>query len=423
MISFLTTLFIATFILQPTEWISIFSGIPLQELLMLIIVMLTAITKSDVLFTFFKLKTTRFFLAYIFMALVGYTVSGYGAGIFLSEHAPKVLRYFLSYMVVVIGLDSLSKIRFSLLVSMMSALLVALLCIRLRETGLGVGAGIGVTVQELNWRGGVQWLGQVSGSNSTAFLLVTQLGLTLTFLSKAERGFKKMLAIFSLVAILLAILYTGSRGGLLGTIGVFAFFGMIKYQISIKKAVPLGIVLLAALFVLKPTSDDRGLRDSSSNERVELMYHGLQMLKENPFVGVGYNRFHLENPIRKVAHNIYLQQIAENGLIGASFFFLMFYTSIRNSKKYYDENQDDQLLKNTTLGIWCSSVGLAICTFFLSASHFLPYIILGLITSLPGPNALKYKLGFSELRLVLGIEILSIALIYIAINVFAAMFF
>lgn len=422
-ISFLSTLFIVVFILQPFEWIGVVAGFPLQEILMLAIVVTTAVVKPGNIFAFFKLKTTQFFIAYIFIAWVGFFLNGLGAMVFLSDHAPKLLRLFLSYMVIVIGLDSLTRIRFALFASVLSTCIVAILCIRLRETGLGVGYGIGATAQELNWRGGVQWLGQLAGANSTGLLLVTQYGFMLTFLSKTEKRLKKIITLFVLVLTVIATFYTGSRGALLGLMGVTAFYWVIKHNIGTKKAILLGIMMLAALLVLRPTSDDRGLQDSSSNERVELMYLGLQMLKENPLLGVGYEQFASNNPIRKIAHNIYLEQVAETGLFGSSFFFLMFYLAVRNSKRHFDENQDDALLKNTTIGIWCGGVGLAICTFFLSATHFLPYIVLGLITSLSSFDAAKYEIRISELRLVLGIQFVTIGLVYVAVNLYASMFF
>ena len=420
MISFLSTIFIAVFILQPMEWIGIFVGVPVQEMLLLLIVTLTIVTKPNLIGEFFRLRTTQLFVAYIFLSWISYFLIGLGASIFLDEHAPILMRYFLSYMIVVIGIKSIPNIRFALYIAMLSACVISLLLIRLKLTGVGVGAG---SAQELNWRGGVQWLGQLNGSNTTAFILVTIAGMSLTFLSKSEKTFTRLSALFCLMSIILAILYTGSRGGMLGLIGVIGFYCMIIFNISYKKAIPLGLILLVGLLVLKPTTDDRGFRDGSSDERVELLVHGLEMLKENPFIGVGYKQFPRNNPVRKVAHNIYLEKVAENGIIGATFFFFMFYIAVRNSKKYYDENIDNTAVRNTTLGVWCSSVGLAICTFFLSGSHYLPYIILGLIACLPGNQAFKYKISTSEVRLVLGIEILSIALVYTAVNLYTKMFF
>ena len=415
---FFAIVFIAAFFLQPFEWIPLFSGVPLQEILMLSVFLLAAVSDQERLFLFFKQQSTRYFIMFILVAFLSNIVNGEGGQIALSNITSSLTRAFLAYMVVTLGLISLSNIRTSLIFTVLSSAIVSIMCIRLFHTGEGVGEGIGATVQQLNWRGGVQWLGAVEGSNNTALLLVTGFGLSMGLLLKSEKNLIRLLALISSGLIVYAVLLTGSRGGFLGLIAVLALFIALKYQIRLKKFVPYAVVGVIGAILVIPNIGDRGLKDSSSNERVELLYHGLNMVKEQPLFGVGYNRFADNNPVRKVAHNIYLQQVAETGLIGGGLFFLMFYAAIRNSARYYKENQDNSVARNSVISIWCGATGVAICAFFLTANHYLPYIVLAMMTAISLAGGENTKISFKEMRLVLFFEFVAVLLVYIAVNLY-----
>jgi len=415
---FLAIAFIAAFFLQPSEWIPLFSGVPLQEILMLSVILLAAISDQERLFLFFKQQPTRYFIMFILVAFLSNIFNGMGGDFALTNVTTNISRAFLAYMVVTLGLISLSNMRSALVFTMFSSAIVSIMCIRLFHTGEGVGEGIGATVQQLNWRGGVQWLGLVEGSNNTALLLVAGFGLSMGLLLKSEKNLIRFLTLISCGLIAYAVFLTGSRGGFIGLIAVLALFIALKYQISLRKFAPYAVIgVIGAIMVISNTGD-RGLKDSSSNERVELLYHGLNMVKEQPLFGVGYGRFADNNPIRKVAHNIYLQQVAETGLIGGSLFFLMFYAAIRNSARYYKENQDNSVARNSAISIWCSAFGVAICAFFLTANHYLPYIVLAMMTAMSMADGENTKLSFKEIRLVLFVEFLAIMLVYAAVNLY-----
>ena len=355
---------------------------------------------------------------FILVAFLSNIFNGMGGDFALTNVTTNISRAFLAYMVVTLGLISLSNMRSALVFTMFSSAIVSIMCIRLFHTGEGVGEGIGATVQQLNWRGGVQWLGLVEGSNNTALLLVAGFGLSMGLLLKSEKNLIRFLTLISCGLIAYAVFLTGSRGGFIGLIAVLALFIALKYQISLRKFAPYAVIgVIGAIMVISNTGD-RGLKDSSSNERVELLYHGLNMVKEQPLFGVGYGRFADNNPIRKVAHNIYLQQVAETGLIGGSLFFLMFYAAIRNSARYYKENQDNSVARNSAISIWCSAFGVAICAFFLTANHYLPYIVLAMMTAMSMADGENTKLSFKEIRLVLFVEFLAIMLVYAAVNLY-----
>ena len=416
--SFLAISFVAAFIIQPFEWIPIFGGVPFLEILILLIVALTAALDPGRFLLFFKQQPTRYFILFILIAMFSNILNNTGGQYAISITGASLGRTFLAYMVITLGLISLANIRSALIITMLSCALVGILCIRLYYTGEGVGDGIGATVQQLNWRGGVQWLGDVEGSNNTALLLVTGFGLSIGLLFKTEKNFIRLLSIISCALIIFAVLLTGSRGGFLGLIGVMALFTVLKYRIRVKKFIPYAIVLGVIVIMAIPSVSDRGLKDSSSNERVDLLYHGLNMVKENPFFGVGHGQFADNNPVRKVAHNIYLQKVAETGLIGGSLFFLMFYAAIRNSNRFYEENKDNSVARNSAISIWCGALGFAICAFFLTANHYLPYIVLALMTALSMAGGENTKISFAEIRRVLVVEILVVLLVYIAVNLY-----
>lgn len=141
-------------------------------------------------------------------------------------------------------------------------------------------------------------------------------------LGKAEK--KKPARIFLVICFctfFLAILFCGSRGAVVGAAAIV----LAALARSPKK---FGAVLLALIFVLGiwfvlPGASKERFRsawdwqhDANASSRIMFWKAGLVMFEENPIFGVGPGNFVEVNPVHYVSHSIYIQVLAESGLVG-----------------------------------------------------------------------------------------------------------
>ncbi len=140
-----------------------------------------------------------------------------------------------------------------------------------------------------------------------------------------------------LAAILMGIyplFFSYSRGAYLGAGVSVIFFGVWKKRSLL--LIPL-VLLLAWKVVLPESVINRiTMTESSSGEledsaaiRLGLWKHGEAVFKENPFFGVGFEGFGYTLPPGafgglKNSHNLYMQTLCEQGVIGTAFLLLIF---------------------------------------------------------------------------------------------------
>lgn len=167
-----------------------------------------------------------------------------------------------------------------------------------------------------------------------------------------EKGIAmRLLALWGLLVSVMTVIITYSRGGLISmviSIAVLFWFYPPK-----RAHVPFIVLSVVAFFlVLPPSYLDRlftlgGFFGAPSSSRVEeLSLQGrlsenltaLEMVKQNPLFGVGLNSYAYLFPYyskglglalvatEREAHNLYLETLAETGIVGlALFLFLLFY--------------------------------------------------------------------------------------------------
>ena len=132
-------------------------------------------------------------------------------------------------------------------------------------------------------------------------------------------------------AISLALLLSGCRGALLG-IGVTVLVAIVR---SSRKfwAVTMGLMIAIGAFLILPTANLDRLhsalhykQDPEAQRRLALWLAGWQMFKDHPMLGVGPGNFAISyqtkyygsdpNPAAWAPHNIYIQVLSEEGLLG-----------------------------------------------------------------------------------------------------------
>ena len=249
------------------------------------------------------------------------------------------------------------------------------------QFGIGIGDSMTVGREEMR----ISYLGFFSDPNDLGMFLIMNIAFIFYFYHTGKIT-QKLFMLTVAVCIGYGIYMTGSRGTILGALGVISVYYLVKKagaKLIIFAAImaPIAATLLASFGGLS-SSDD------SARGRLDAWYAGILMLLDNPVFGVGVGNFLDRHGL--VAHNSYIHVAAELGILGYSMWggalILTVLFGYQAIKKFSDWNIDDsallkaykdELLINKTL--FFSMMGFMITAFFLSR-HFtlLFFIFLGM---------------------------------------------
>lgn len=205
--------------------------------------------------------------------------------------------------------------------------------------------------------------------------------------------------------IIVAIIHTYSRGGFLGLLSV----GLLLILRSKRKIFGfLALILTLALFInFAPLAYKERIstiktyeEDESAMGRIWAWQAAWQMAKDRPLTGVGlrnfvsaYSNYHWSPP--KVAHNSYLQLLAECGFVALVIFLVLLFLSIkklRSLRKRVKFTKDTAWLHNYSHMLEIGFIAYMVSGFFLSRHDFdLVYQFIGMTVALEH-IAMKEKL-------------------------------
>jgi len=195
----------------------------------------------------------------------------------------------------------------------------------------------------------------------------------------------KMLGLTAFVLLLYGIYMTNSRGTMLALAGITGLYLLIRFGGT--KAIITGLILSPIALFIVSAFRAVSSQEASAMGRLWAWWDGLEMLKANPFFGVGSNNF-LEHHGR-VAHNTYIQLAAELGLLGytlwvTTLFLTLFmaFSIINYAKKINLKEASDELKTDIALCTTCfySLCGFAMTAFFLTRNLFIIYYMVAGLT-------------------------------------------
>ncbi|MGI9185285.1 MAG: O-antigen ligase family protein [Solirubrobacteraceae bacterium] len=229
-------------------------------------------------------------------------------------------------------------------------------------------------------------------ANYLASLLVS--GIVLSVVLTSMRSFHPVARLLSVGAALLALVAlidTVSRGGMFGLgaalVAGIAFAGPRRRALllTIAATIALGTVGYYAS-VASPAARARITTIQGGTGRVDIWKVGWRMVKANPITGVGvgnfanstidylllpggpttYNAFIVDEP--KVAHNMYLEVLAELGIPGLVMFLgvlgALLWCAIQAARLF--RQAGDQALELVSRGVFVATVGILATDFFIS---------------------------------------------------------
>lgn len=252
----------------------------------------------------------------------------------------------------------------------------------------GYGLGGSLTMGRAEMR--ITYLGFFGDPNDLGMFLVMNMAFLGYFYSEKGALYKLMMPlIFGLFCY--GVLMTGSRGTLLGTLGVIFLYFLIKKAGA--RLLVFALIMAPIVATLLTKFGGMSSSESSANGRLEAWYSGILMLLNNPIFGVGKGNFLDHHEL--VAHNSYIHVAGEMGAPGYSLWggvitltMLASYRVIKEFSKY----SGDDITEKTKIeyaaevkinqALFFSMLGFMITAFFLSRQFtLLLFIFLGMLTA------------------------------------------
>lgn len=386
---YLTTLFIA-----PQLWVEPFVDLRVDFIIypVWLLTVFLARNKNPPTLT----APDKFFLLMLLWMFLSTVVNGF------HDRSTEILlnygKWFVLYKLVSMTVSSTDRLRSVVLMLVFFALVLVVEGIE-HKTGA---TGMGWAGQSLGWidpeaaaagePGRTRWINIFDGPGVFCVVYTIALPFVMQYLA-APFGLGARLAAAGLLGLLLvAIYFTGSRGGFLTTLALFALFVAVRYKVSLMKIVLVGAVVSTA-FVLAPshitTLDDPS---KSSKRRVEMWVEGVEMVQQNPAFGIGKGNF-LRYTGKLIAHNSSIEIMGETGLPGLFFWIALIYLSLKNVLFFLRESDSERDRAYAT-ALALSVLGYVVSSMFVTLEYETFYFLLGLCAALG--FRLKEPVRFTE---------------------------
>jgi len=251
--------------------------------------------------------------------------------------------------------------------------------------------------------GQLRYAGPLGESNIWGQILVSAIPIAIYMFAKAREPIRKSLAGIASVFILLAMLFTESRGAVLALMLILI---LIAIDLRVKGSTFLLLItgMLLMLFILpaKYTERIKSLdilfqnqgngytSDESINDRQTRMLIGLSMFSRNPFLGIGFANYSenylpyaarlglesaslgdgSEESTQQQPHSLYIEIMSETGLIGITTFLTFLGLILHRLYQMRNRTRKYNNLTDLDWSMSVSSIMMSIIT-FLIAGFFL----------------------------------------------------
>ncbi len=204
--------------------------------------------------------------------------------------------------------------------------------------------------------------------NDFAMLYLMAMPFAFCLLTAGGAIASKLLLLCSLPPMVYVLYYTQSRGGVIGFCAmIIAYFWTATKNLMIR--VLLLVTLLSVVAVFGPERARGAYMEGSASGRVMEWGYGIQMLKENPLFGFGYQRWP-DYSGGMAAHNSLVNCFAELGLVGYICWFSLCLLIVKSVLRIARaEGQVDFRTRRVANGLFAAQVGYLTAAFFLTRTY------------------------------------------------------
>lgn len=322
-------------------------------------------------------------------------------GEFFSVAVTAYLKYFLLYRFVVASLDDIQSVAST--VNKLSFLIFIIVIEGIQHkidpSGIGwAGQSLGwvdPSVIEAGGTGRTQWIGIFDGPGVFCVMYTFALPFVLRYFDRQYSSLKWVLAFTYLIPLLVAIWFTGSRGGFLATLSILALFGVSKItkklNFSLSKLLIISSVFVVAfMFAPYQMTQIRDVNKSAQN-RVEMWAEGIEMVEQNPLFGIGRGNYK-DYTGELIAHNSAIEIMGEMGMPGLFFWAAIYYLIFKVLYQYSLDPRNKEH-KPLSIALAICAVGYLVSSLFVTLEYETQYFMFALVT--PFANQLEKELTFS----------------------------
>ena len=247
--------------------------------------------------------------------------------------------------------------------------------------------------------------GFFQNSSELAILMLTLFPLMflIYFVLKDKiKNWEKYLILLCSFTPILTIIGASSRGAQLAM--VVQLLLMFRKSIFRFKSLIGVIILSVGLWTLLPEEQKARFEssgdDKSSQQRLLYWEHGWTMMKENPFLGVGYYNFipyyerHFPGDMlygaAQLPHNIFIQVGTDTGFTGVAVFMFMILYCFYLGWKTYRLKAGDPFIKTTLIGNAYGILGFVVAGQFVTVTYY-PYFWIGMAFLVIANNLLSVE--------------------------------
>lgn len=228
----------------------------------------------------------------------------------------------------------------------------------------------------------VKYTGVLNDPNEVAMLVSTAIPFAIVLWKKEPSRLKTIGLTALAIAVVMTVMATGSRGGLVVLATIVAFYSVQIFGLKrILRILPLIAGVAIVVLVLKGDGGGREDAEASSLQRLGCMRTGIELLLRSPLVGIGYGQFTQYHDL--TAHNAYILAASELGFGGLVLWASIAYLSVRSALRVRAFTEADSGLGSWGLAMATSLVGVMTGIFFLSFTyHLVLWILFGLTGAL-----------------------------------------
>lgn len=286
---------------------------------------------------------------------------------------------------------------------MVSGLIVACVAIYNSIQGIDLVGDARVTI-------GLKLKSAIGDPNDLALVLLLPLAFALSQIIHRTSRLNTLFAVLVAVLVIIAIVATKSRGGLIGVAFTTLAIGhtIVRHKMRLwVGCLALGAMLYGAMGISE--RDDMGGQvgalDESSNSRLHTWSAATRMAIKRPVTGVGldnfvpsYNEYRHELDNRDHAvHSTWFAVLAETGFPGFAVFVAMIWASYRTNRETrhaLKKTSNDPVLNAAALALFAGLVGFCAAGTFLTQAFTWPlYVIMGLTAALALVSANRFDTG------------------------------
>lgn len=319
-------------------------------------------------------------------------------GIVLASNRPIALEYFKNIywkiMVMTLAIiwivNHAKYLSYITLLINSSGLLVGITAVYNSLNGIGMVEGTRVTIGRN--------IGSMLGDpNDLALVLMFPLAFSIsTFIIKQNSNLLRLFGLITSAILVFAIVATQSRGGLLGTLAIFAVLILFKIR-SKTLLLCLGIAATLFLYFVADISQrasggaaEAGV-DASAMGRLYAWQAAYRMALENPLTGVGLNNFYSNyfyysshwDGLNHAVHSTWFGILAETGILGLIVFICFIVSLIKTARRTVIKLKHHPLPASVSTmanAVYAGLIGTAVSGTFLTQGFNWPIYILAALT-------------------------------------------